>query len=216
MPPNSRTAAEPVAAVPAVGKAARAPLLPGTTSVFAPLNILPLGGLPLPVVSPPLTPPSFTKDDIYRAIPKHCFVHSTLTSFLYLARDLALVAALGVAASHIGRAPEHLRYLLWPLYIYAQGCVMTGLWVLAHECGHQAFSASRAINDTVGWVVHSALLVPYHSWRITHKNHHSNTCSVEKDEVFASPSRSAFVAEMMQDTPLANAWGIVVMLLFGW
>lgn len=39
---------------------------------------------------------------------------------------------------------------------------MTGLWVVAHECGHRAFSDSELICDVVGLILHSALLVPYH------------------------------------------------------
>jgi fatty acid desaturase len=66
---------------------------------------------------------------------------------------------------------------------------VTGLCVLAHECGHQAFSPSKAINDAVGWVLHTALLLPYHSLRISHGNHHKNTCSIEDDEVRGSRSR---------------------------
>ena len=40
----------------------------------------------------------------------------------------------------------------------------TGVWVIAHECGHQAFSKWQSVNDAVGLVLHSALLVPYYSW----------------------------------------------------
>lgn len=36
--------------------------------------------------------------------------------------------------------------------------------VVAHECGHQAFSKWQAVNDGVGLVFHSLLLVPYYSW----------------------------------------------------
>lgn len=36
--------------------------------------------------------------------------------------------------------------------------------VQAHECGHQAFSESQSINDAVGLILHSCLLVPYYSW----------------------------------------------------
>lgn len=42
--------------------------------------------------------------------------------------------------------------------------VRPGVWVIAHECGHQAFSNSQLINDTVGFVLHSCLCVPYFSW----------------------------------------------------
>lgn len=45
-----------------------------------------------------------------------------------------------------------------------QGAVATGVWVIAHECGHQAFSKWQAVNDGFGLVLHSVLLVPYYSW----------------------------------------------------
>jgi omega-6 fatty acid desaturase / acyl-lipid omega-6 desaturase (Delta-12 desaturase) len=47
-------------------------------------------------------------------------------------------------------------YSLWALYGFAAGLVSTGLWVIAHECGHQAFSEKKWINNTVGWILHSA------------------------------------------------------------
>jgi len=61
---------------------------------------------------------------------------------------------------------------------------MTGLWVIGHECGHGGFSESPLVNDTVGLAVHSALLVPYFSWKISHRRHHSNTNNMDRDEVF--------------------------------
>ena len=36
--------------------------------------------------------------------------------------------------------------------------------MIAHECGHQAFSKWQPVNDGVGLVLHSCLLVPYFSW----------------------------------------------------
>ena len=36
--------------------------------------------------------------------------------------------------------------------------------MIAHECGHQAFSKWQSVNDGVGLVLHSLLLVPYYSW----------------------------------------------------
>lgn len=41
-----------------------------------------------------------------------------------------------------------------------QGLNGTALWVLAHECGHQAFSDHRLLNDAVGFALHSFLLTP--------------------------------------------------------
>lgn len=93
---------------------------------------------------------------------------------------------------------------------------MTGVWVLAHECGHQAFSESELANNIFGTVLHSLLLVPYHPWRVTHGKHHNNTGSCENDEVFAPATRSDWANEMLRETPLANLWGIFMMLTVGW
>jgi omega-6 fatty acid desaturase (delta-12 desaturase) len=100
------------------------------------------------------------------------------------------------------------RVALWSLYGFWAGLFATGLWVIAHECGHQAFSESKMINNTVGWILHSAyaslfwglaylmalfllsLGVPYHSWRITHGKHHASTGHMTQDQVFVPPTRS--------------------------
>jgi omega-6 fatty acid desaturase (delta-12 desaturase) len=68
----------------------------------------------------------------------------------------------------------------------------------------------------VGTICHSLLLVPYHPWRVTHGRHHNNTGSCENDEVFAPSTRSDWAHEMLRETPLANLWGIVLMLTVGW
>ena len=102
------------------------------------------------------------------------------------------------------------------MYWFCQGAVCTGVWVLAHECGHQSFSESELANNIVGTICHSLLLVPYHSWRITHGKHHSNTGSCENDEVFAPATRSDWGKEMLRESPIAQCWGILVMLTVGW
>ena len=101
------------------------------------------------------------------------------------------------------------------------GSVLTGVWVLAHEAGHQAFSPSRYYNDAVGLVLHSALLVPYHSWRISHGHHHSNTCSIENDEVFVplsvpSVADLAHTAEADFEAPIVTLFGLLWVLAVGW
>eukprot|EP00599_Poterioochromonas_sp_BG-1_P009902 CAMPEP_0173144552 /NCGR_PEP_ID=MMETSP1105-20130129/7293_1 /TAXON_ID=2985 /ORGANISM="Ochromonas sp., Strain BG-1" /LENGTH=444 /DNA_ID=CAMNT_0014058239 /DNA_START=127 /DNA_END=1461 /DNA_ORIENTATION=+ len=167
----------------------------------------------------PLQPPKFTLKDIKDAIPSHCFERNLLTSLSHLLSDLVIVAIFGYLATWIGNVsflPAWSPYVLWPVYWYSQGAVMTGVWVLAHECGHQAFSASEFANNLVGTICHSLLLVPYHSWRITHGLHHGNTGSCENDEVFAPSTRTDWGKEMLRETPIAQAWGIFVMLTVGW
>lgn len=166
----------------------------------------------------PLEKPEFTLKTIKDAIPAHCFERNLLTSLTHLASDLAIVAVLFYLAANIEASfmPIWSKYILWPMYWYAQGSVLTGVWVLAHECGHQSFSDSEFANNVVGTICHSLLLVPYHSWRITHGRHHNNTGSCENDEVFAPATRADWGKEMLRETPLAMAWGIILMLTVGW
>jgi omega-6 fatty acid desaturase (delta-12 desaturase) len=167
----------------------------------------------------PLAPPKFSLKDIKDAIPAHCFERNLWTSLYHLFSDLLIIAVFGYLATWIGNNnifPDWSTYILWPIYWYAQGSVMTGVWVMSHECGHQAFSDSEFVNNVVGTIFHSLLLVPYHSWRITHGKHHNNTGSCENDEVFAPATRTDWAHEMLRETPLAQLWGIIVMLSVGW
>jgi len=166
----------------------------------------------------PLEPPPFTLKDIRDCIPPECFKRVLWKSFLHLFLDLAVVSALFFFATFIDKLAVSVwaRLGLWCVYWFVQGTVMTGIWVLAHECGHQAFSESEFINNSVGWVLHSLLLVPYHSWRISHGKHHNNTGSCENDEVFAPPTRSDITQDIFDTTPFSNIYYIVVMLTVGW
>lgn len=106
--------------------------------------------------------------------------------------------------------------------MYIQGCFMTGLWVLAHECGHQAFSPSEFINNVVGTISHSLLLVPYHPWRITHARHHANTGSCDNDEVFVPLTLSEWkknndeATNDARPTFFSHITGICIMFTVGW
>lgn len=166
----------------------------------------------------PLEPPTFTLMDIKNAIPAHCFKRSLGTSLVHLASDISLIAVLFYASLFIGAdfLPSWSSYILWPTYWYAQGAVMTGLWVLSHECGHQSFSDYEWVNNFVGTLGHSFLLVPYHSWRVSHGLHHNNTGSCENDEVFCPASRSDWPMEMFEETPIMSALGIIRMFTVGW
>jgi omega-6 fatty acid desaturase (delta-12 desaturase) len=110
---------------------------------------------------------------------------------------------------------------------------LPGLWVIGHECGHRGFADSELINDAVGLVVHSFLLVPYFAWQISHRRHHSNTGSVEHDEVFVPVLATQEQVEKKQKqlagdhheeegfiaqttSTLHRMFYIVVMLTLGW
>lgn len=128
-------------------------------------------GLDVPVEQLP------TKQEIRQAIPRHCFEHHLPTALSLLLRDIVIVFCFGYAANATLRT-EGMRlidWIGWGFYAFWQGSAFTGLWVLAHECGHGGFSASKRINDSVGFVLHSSLLVPYFSWQFSHAKHHAKT-----------------------------------------
>jgi len=202
---------------------------------------------------PTFTPPNFTIKELLDAIPAHCFERSALRSSSYVIWDFFLSACLIYAASHIDtylgsdgillkQTPGLLAQVAaWALYAYAIGLVWTGLWVIAHECGHQSFSPSKKINNSVGWFLHSALLVPYHSWRISHAQHHAATGHMTRDQVFVPKTRSqrgltplpanASKREregtlqgnlyeqmdgLLEDAPMWTLFNLVIQQLLGW
>ena len=120
--------------------------------------------------------PPFTLGQIRAAIPKHCWERSMVRSFSYVLRDVAIVVAMAVLAALVD------SWLLWPVYWFAQGTMFWALFVLGHDCGHGSFSNFNTVNNAVGHVVHSFILVPYHGWRISHRTHHANHGHVENDE----------------------------------
>ncbi|PLW07902.1 hypothetical protein PCANC_13792 [Puccinia coronata f. sp. avenae] len=196
--------------------------------------------------------PQFTVKELLSAIPAHCFQRSALRSSLYVVWDLILIASFVYLATYIDPFFDSLtnvnptlvslaRLAAWLFYGYANGLVCTGIWVIAHECGHQAFSSSKLINNTVGWVLHSALLVPYHSWRISHAQHHAATCHLTRDQVFVPKTRSERgiaplppnaskrerdgalppslyekMDDLLEDAPLWNFANLLLQQLFGW
>ncbi|KAF1814546.1 hypothetical protein P152DRAFT_277717 [Eremomyces bilateralis CBS 781.70] len=168
--------------------------------------------------------PDYTIKQIRDAIPAHCLERSALRSLGYVARDIAGLA-ITFYVFHNYATPElvpstALRGALWAGYTVIQGLFGTGLWVLAHECGHQSFSTSKILNDTVGWILHSWLLVPYFSWKLSHSKHHKATGHMDRDMVFVPRTREDQatrmgkmvheLSELMEETPIYSA-----LMLFG-
>ncbi|RMJ22421.1 fatty acid desaturase [Aspergillus sp. HF37] len=167
--------------------------------------------------------PNYTIKQIRDAIPAHCYKRSGAIGLYYVARDLLSLAAVFflfhnyVTPQTVPSTPA--RVALWSLYTVVQGLFGTGLWVLAHECGHQAFSPSKMLNDTVGWFCHSFLLVPYFSWKISHGKHHKATANLGRDMVFVPKTREEYasrigraiheISELMEETPILTAISLI-------
>ncbi|KNG50326.1 delta fatty acid desaturase [Stemphylium lycopersici] len=174
--------------------------------------------------------PDYTIKQLRDAIPKHCFERSAARGLAYVARDLASLATT-FYLFHNYVTPDTvpsmaLRAALWAGYTVLQGFFGTGLWVLAHECGHQAFSPSKTLNDTVGWFCHSLFLVPYFSWKISHGKHHKATGHMERDMVFVPKTREVYatrvgklvheISELTEETPVYTLLHSIGQQLAGW
>ncbi|KAL7628494.1 Oleate hydroxylase fah12 [Parahypoxylon ruwenzoriense] len=174
--------------------------------------------------------PDYTIKDIRDAIPKHCYERSAARGLYYVFRDIASLATT-FYLFHTYLTPENVpsaptRAVLWGLYTFIQGLFGTGIWVLAHECGHQSFSTSKVLNDTVGWILHSSLLVPYFSWKISHGKHHKATGHMERDMVFVPKTREEKASrlgklvhelgELGEETPIVTLIMLLGQQLIGW
>lgn len=126
-----------------------------------------------------------SKGEIKASIPKHCFERSAVRSMLFVVRDLTMTAGFVYLTLASGLSTDLpslqdplaiLTYVIgWSTYAFWMGTILTGPWVLAHECGHGAFSDSQTFNDIIGFILHQALLVPYFAWQYTHAKHHRRT-----------------------------------------
>lgn len=163
-----------------------------------------------------------TKAELRNAIPNEYFERSTLKGFGFLSLDILIIFFGFYLGSFIPLLSIHLQYVLWPVWWYLQGTLLTSLWVLAHECGHRAFSPEVWINDLVGFILHSLLLVPYHSWRLTHVEHHAYTSNMQRDQIFVPNDLSdgsdplSPWQEALQTSPIYITGKFLVMVLMGW
>ena len=170
--------------------------------------------------------PDYTIKDILSAIPTHCYERRLLQSLSYVFRDIFCMVVLGfIANNYIHLIPnQFIRFAAWTGYVWCQGLFGTGIWVLAHECGHQAFSDYGSVNDFVGWVLHSYLLVPYFSWKFSHGKHHKATGHLTRDMVFVPKTKEEFLQnrgvkdldDLLGDSPMYSLLTLIFQQTFGW
>lgn len=116
----------------------------------------------------------------------------------------------------LGAAP------LWLVYAIVTGTVAGGCWVIAHECGHNAFHPNRQLERAVGFLLHSLLLVPYFSWQRSHSVHHANCNHLEGGETHVPPRASSRAGKFLQKlnrslgSSLFGCLALVNHLLLGW
>ncbi len=113
-------------------------------------------------------------------IPAKYFKCSTRTSLLYLLQSILIQFFVVVIGLYIPLTPQMIP--IWIIYSLLSGTCAMGFWVIAHECGHGAFSKNKTLETITGYLLHSLLLVPYFSWQRSHSIHHRFTNNVTNGE----------------------------------
>jgi len=168
---------------------------------------------------PPQNIPSTA--EVKAAIPSECFERKLSKSIPYALMSVALTVLTGVLAWQF--IPLTWAWTpAWLLYAYVNGTIAVGVWVIAHECGHRAFAPTPKVQDVVGYVLHSALLVPYFSWQRSHAIHHGKTNHVTEGEthvpkrINTSRGIRALSARRKVGTKTHGAFTVASRLSFGW
>ncbi len=159
-------------------------------------------------------------------IPAYCFNPDTITSLRYLFQSTIIqliVVAIGLSIPFTQRMIP-----IWILYAILSGTTAMGFWVIAHECGHGAFSKNRFLETITGYIIHSLLLVPYFSWQRSHAIHHRYTNHITNGETHVPlvidgngiSEKVGGEKELAFSSKLGkNKYGIlqlVLHLIFGW
>jgi len=166
---------------------------------------------------------------VKKAMPEGTWVRDDKISLMYAAKSTILsLGCLWAALTFMPLSMSGLMPLAWLAYWYVAGTVWTGAWVIAHECGHGAFSDNKTLQDTVGYILHTALLVPYFSWQRSHAVHHSKTNHVLEGETHVPYTMESGKKTLAKQQLMRKVFGhkigsviyggmrMVSHLLFGW
>ncbi len=135
-----------------------------------------LESLRLPESSAQTNKLPFTLGDLKAAIPSEYFVPNVGKSLFFFFRDVLIIGLLYAVAAYLD------SWWFFPIFWVMQGTMFWALFVVGHDCGHQSFSKKKWLNDLIGHISHTPILVPYHGWRISHRTHHLNTGHLDNDE----------------------------------
>jgi len=159
--------------------------------------------------------------EVKAALPADVWDRRLGRSLAHLALSIALT--FGTAALAAIFLPVSLAWApVWIAYAIVVGTFACGIWVVAHECGHRAFCNGTRLQDSIGFVLHSFLLVPYFSWQRSHAIHHAKTNHLTEGEthvpkVAGTPSgdRNGF-ANRRLGRKIHAALTLAGRLLIGW
>jgi stearoyl-CoA desaturase (Delta-9 desaturase) len=117
-------------------------------------------------------------------------------------------AALGAFAVSVALlASDIFPWYFLPLLWLFGGLAMTGLFAVAHDCGHYSFFKQRWLNTLVGGAFFLPLLYPLEGWRLHHGEHH-NSRSADRG---LKPQKSKSLIRLVN--PLFWPYDIVTLVL---
>ena len=126
---------------------------------------------------------------VLRVIPPEAYDNPTWKGLAYFARD-ALLYAVAVAGLIVFSNP----LIVAPLWILA-GLSVIGLFVVGHDCAHQALFKSRRLNDTIGRLSMLPSAHVYEGWKLGHNRvHHQFTVREGYDFVWHPYTPQQFAA----------------------
>ncbi len=120
--------------------------------------------------------PTIRLRDLKNHIPSRCFEKSLPRSMYYLLRDILFISTCYFTYPYFSSSWIGL-FAYWNIYGFFMWC----LFVIGHDCGHNAFSKYPVINAICGHLCHTPLLVPYFPWAYSHRKHHQFHNHVTKD-----------------------------------
>ena len=132
--------------------------------------------------------PDTKLSDIVKTLPKEVFAKNPFKAWRSVAISV-VAAVLGYLA--IAFAPPYLLPLAW----FFTGTVLTGFFVIGHDCAHRSFAKQIWLNDCVGHLAMLPLLYPFHGWRIQHDVHHLHTNKLDVDNAWHPWTQQKFESE---------------------
>lgn len=109
----------------------------------------------------------FSRDVLLKSVPAEAFVKSESKAAKALIRVGACVF---LSYAFLIWSPWYLLPIAWAL----AGTALTGLFSIAHDCGHNAFFEDEKRNYLVGSLAFLPLLYPLESWKLHHTVHHQH------------------------------------------
>lgn len=117
-------------------------------------------------------------NEIINKIPPHVFKTDLKRSMYHFLENVGLIFITWCLQYYV------LPTFTLPIYWFFQGLWFWSLFVIGHDCDHNAFSVYPWLDELIGTICHTFLLTPFNSWKISHNIHHKYICHLEKEDPY--------------------------------